>query len=193
MPALGHSQRPQGRSARVREAVLRAALELIDSDAGSPTLYDIADRAGVAPSSIYRRWGTWENVLADALLESSELAIPIPDSGSLRADLITFATSVADYLTTPRGAGLLRNVGSMQPSPEVAAALQQFWAARFELARVMVDRAVERGELSVDIDALLLLELVIAPVNFRHLTSAADPRADIEARVDLLFARVDGR
>ncbi|MER7912755.1 TetR/AcrR family transcriptional regulator C-terminal ligand-binding domain-containing protein [Streptomyces sp. NPDC096068] len=193
MTPLGHSQRPQGRSARVRDAVLSAALELTDSGDGSPTLYDIAERAGVAPSSIYRRWGSWENVLADALLESSELAIPVPDSGSLRADLIAFTTSVADYLNTPRGAALLRNVGTMQPSAEVEAALQRFWATRFDRARVMVDRAIDRGELPDGTDARLLLELVIAPLHFRHSLLAMDPRGDIEARIDLVLARVGDR
>ena len=57
----------------------------------------------------------------------------------------------------------------------------------------MVDRAVERGELPDGTDALLLLELVIAPVHFRHLLLATDPRGDIEARIDLLLTRVGER
>ena len=97
-------QRPGGRSARVRQSVLDATLALLGGGGlDKLTVADIAQRAGVHETSIRRRWRTRENLICDALLNYSELHLPIPDTGSLREDLAAFATELAAYLTTPLG------------------------------------------------------------------------------------------
>ncbi|MGW6724665.1 TetR-like C-terminal domain-containing protein [Nocardia sp. NPDC055029] len=45
----------------------------------------------------------------------------------------------------------------------------EFWQSRLELARVMIDRAVARGEVPETVDAAMALEALIAPVHFRAL------------------------
>ena len=57
--------RPGGRSSRVRRAVYDAALEALENrQARQVTIPEIAARANVHPTSIYRRWGTLERLLA---------------------------------------------------------------------------------------------------------------------------------
>lgn len=80
-----------GRSARVRAAVLAATLEAVSHNgADSLSIPDIARTAGVHETSIYRRWGSRENLVLDALLTYSQEQLPIPDTGSLREDLMAF-------------------------------------------------------------------------------------------------------
>ena len=60
-------QRPGGRSARVREAVLAAtAAELSERGFAAMTIEDIATRSGVHKTTIYRRWSTLSQLVADA-------------------------------------------------------------------------------------------------------------------------------
>lgn len=182
------SRRPGGRSARIRTAVLEAALDLLETGATSSSLPELAAHAGVAPSSIYRRWGTWENVIADALLASSEAAIPIPDTGNLRRDLIEFATSLAKYLKSPRGYALTRAASSVgADSPGIADARTRFWTERFQIAKAIITRGIDRNELPTTADAELIIETIIAPLHFRRLVTHHDVAHGLAARIDLVL------
>ncbi|WP_067692464.1 TetR/AcrR family transcriptional regulator [Nocardia jejuensis] len=162
-------RRPGGRAEKVREAVHSAVLEAVEErgvdKVGIP---DISRRAGVRDSSIYRRWGTRENLVLDVMLSASERTLPLPDTGSLRGDLTLFATALIDYLDTPLGTGLARALAFITDSDEIAQARKTFWENRYEANQVMVSRAVERGELAPGTDARTVIESLIAPIHFRH-------------------------
>jgi AcrR family transcriptional regulator len=185
----GVRRRTGGRSARVRSAVLEAALEATAEDGfGGVTISEIARRAGVHASSIQRRWGSRENVILDAMLTNSQEKLPIPDSGSLRGDLIAFARSITAYLATPLGEALVRTMAATVDDPTLAAGRTRFWRGRYETARVIVDRAIVRRELAVGTDPQLALELLVAPLHFRKLLTR-QPLDDIfvEYTVDTLI------
>ncbi|MGW5519963.1 TetR/AcrR family transcriptional regulator [Nocardia africana] len=165
-------RRPGGRSARVRRAVLDATLELLTENGGAeePTMSEIAARSGVHETSIYRRWGTREKLVIDALLSHSEQQLPIPDTGSLRSDLAIFGTELADYLDHPLGMAIARALTApATEDTDIAQMRAEFWRTRFETAGIMITRAVERGELPPDTDPGLVLEILIAPLHFRAL------------------------
>jgi AcrR family transcriptional regulator len=159
-------RRPGGRSARVRQAVLDATLELL-GEQGADTLAvsDIALRAGVHETSIYRRWGTRDDVIIDALLSNSEQLLPIPDTGSLRSDLVAFAASLDAYLNSALGGALARAL----VSSGTGAMREQFWEGRYALASQMIIRAIERGEVPPSTDPQLALEALVGPIHFRTL------------------------
>ena len=182
-------RRPGGRSARVRAAVLQAALEaMAEHGPGGVTISDIARRAGVHATSVQRRWGTAENVTLDAMLTRSQEQLPVPDTGTLRGDLIAFAQLVAAYLATPLGTALSRTMAVAEDDPDMADGRLQFWRARYDIARVMISRAIERRELAAGTDSQLALELLIAPLHFRALLTR-QPIDDtmIEQVVDTLL------
>ena len=88
--------RPGGRSARVHDAVLKSAFDvLIEKGRQNFTVTEVAARAGVHETSIYRRWGTPNALIVDAHLRYFADAIPLPDTGTLRGDLVAFAKSAA--------------------------------------------------------------------------------------------------
>src|SRR5690349_18554003 len=81
-------RRPGGRTARVREAVLDATLaELAGRGYAGLTVEGVAARSGVHKTTVYRRWGGVEGLIADALDRGSRLPWPVPDTGTVRGDL----------------------------------------------------------------------------------------------------------
>ncbi|MFC9623955.1 TetR/AcrR family transcriptional regulator [Streptomyces sp. NPDC056930] len=190
-------RRPGGRAARVRRAVLDAALEALAE--GGTTRFsfaDVAKRAGVNETSLYRRWGTRENLLIDALLSASDRRIPVPDTGSAREDLRAFATLVADYLNSPLGAVLAHVAVIPVEDAEMAKARETFWRSRIELAAVMIERGIARGELRAGTDPRVALEALIAPLHSRVLLTREPldedlPRVLVDLVLDGLGTRTD--
>ncbi|MEV6655184.1 TetR/AcrR family transcriptional regulator [Streptomyces sp. NPDC051219] len=106
--------RPGGRSARVRAAVHRAVGEVL---AGEPaealTIPAIAARAGVHPTTVYRRWGSVAQLLADVATSRFSGDVVVPDSGSLAGDLERWMDDVATDLADPDVLALMRaTIGS---------------------------------------------------------------------------------
>lgn len=183
-------RRTGGRSARVRQAVLTATLQAVaEHGAAAVSIGEIARTAGVHETSIYRRWPTKEHLLLDALLDYSETELPIPDTGSLRQDLIALSTSVAAYLESPLGRTLAQAMAAAGGDDTLAAAREQFWKSRVDLASAVIERAKDRGEVPTDLDPATALELVIAPLHFRALlTHQAINEQAISDIVDSLLA-----
>src|SRR6266542_6402050 len=94
--------RPGGRAARVRVAQLQATIELLWAG-GFEALEvpEIARRAGVHASTIYRRWGSKSRLVGEAVLERGGPLSPTPDTGTLRGDLIRLVLDGAELLRTP--------------------------------------------------------------------------------------------
>jgi AcrR family transcriptional regulator len=187
-------RRTGGRSARVRKAVLKATLQaVVEHGADAVSISEIARQAAVHDTSIYRRWPTKDHLLLDALLDYSESTLPIPDTGTLRGDLVEFATEVSAYLASPLGRTLARAMAVAGDADDLDAARAQFWKSRLDLASAMIERAKVRREVPADLDGSTALELVIAPLHFRALLThqAIDEQA-IGQLVDLLLAGLVG-
>lgn len=170
---LDKSQRPGGRSARVRAAVLAAFFDtLVDSGYSQLSFEAVAARAGVHKTTLYRRWGSRENLLLDAALESATQAVPVPDTGALQSDLRELAAAIAENLRAPRAEAMLRAVVSeAMVEPGVAEAAQRFWETRFAGVGQIVTRAIERGEVPAGMNTDLLLEALIGPMYLRVLVT----------------------
>ncbi len=189
----GHAtgrRRTGGRSARVREDVLRATWEaLLDVGVDGLNFSEIGRRAGVHGTSVQRRWGSRENVLFEALLRFGTQAIPIPDTGSLRGDLVTMSQTVAAYFSSPIGGSILQmlvaNADNDRPFADHRA---EFLRIRFEAMRVMIRRAAERGELRPGVDEETALDLALGPLYVRTLiTRQPIDDAFIERCIDTLL------
>ncbi len=187
-------RRPGGRSARVRQSVLDATLAVLGEDGFDRfTVANAAQRAGVHETSIRRRWRTKENLICDALLNHSEQHLLIPDTGSLREDLAAFASELAAYNTTLLGRALLRAMATTGDAPALDEARTAFWHRRHELASVMIERAVARGELPEIVDSRLALEALVAPLHFRTLLTDGPLDEDLPRELaDLVLDGIRG-
>ena len=183
-------RRPGGRNARVRAAVLEAALqEVVAVGYARMTMEGVARRAGVNKTTLYRRWGSREAVLVDAFRERGQEQVPIPDTGSLREDLLAIARAVVDGSNLPEVQAVVRAVASETADSPLVDASRQFWAERFVLDGQVVQRAIDRGEASADVDPKTVIEAVLGPIYFRVLLTAEPPDDAFVLRlVDLAVA-----
>jgi AcrR family transcriptional regulator len=162
-------RRTGGRSARVRAAVIDATLAaLLTRDLDDLSIIEIAQQAGVHPTTIYRRWGGRSNLALDAVLSGTEAEIPPPDTGSLRGDLLAVIRTIFPFLRTPLGELLVR-LALRRDLPEYEAARGGYWAQRFRAGAALFERARARGELREDVDPVLALETLVGPMYVRML------------------------
>ena len=93
----------------MRAAVHRAVEELLVEETGdSLTLPVVAARAGVHATTLYRRWGSVGELLADVATSRFTGDVVVPDTGGLRGDLERWAADVARDLADPDVLALIR-------------------------------------------------------------------------------------
>ncbi|WP_320775657.1 TetR-like C-terminal domain-containing protein [Streptomyces sp. CRN 30] len=161
-PATG--SRPGGRSARVRAAVHRAVEALVADEAAEPlTIPAVATRAGVHATTVYRRWGSVGELLADVTTSRFAGDFVVPDTGGLRGDLERFAAALAKDLADPDTLALIRvtlGTGGEQGAAACSADRQQQLAAILERDRARGGRPPGVEHTS---------DAVIAPLYYRAL------------------------
>lgn len=183
-PRVGQ-QRPGGRAARVRADVLAAAAELLTAVGyDQMSVEDVAKRAGVHKTTVYRRWQTKAELVADAVRIHSQEAVPIPDTGTVLGDLQAFAREIVANIGSEGGARRSRSIAAAAAtSDELAAGMQVFWQERLAASAPIVQRAIERGELPTGTDPNLIIETVIGPLWVRLLLTGEPLTDDLADRV----------
>ncbi len=173
----------------MRQTVLAAAYdEIVHNGATDATIAGVAARSGVHETTIYRRWATREQLFVDALLGRSASAIPVPDTGSTRQDLLEFVTDVARHLASPEGRATLQMCAALGGAESADQYRQTFWGRRAELVHPVLQRGVERGDLRPDVDPRLMLEAMVAPLHARILLTGEPVDADVAGQlVDLVL------
>ena len=175
------SPRPGGRSARVQAAVHRAVQELdTEIDRASLTVPMIAARAGVTPSTIYRRWGSLAELLSDVALGSMRGDTPPLDTGSVLGDLQAWAEQYLDEMTSALGLTMMHDV--------LAGNRADATSQCFGLVAGQIDQIVARGaarqETVPSVDAFM--DAVVAPIVYRALFG---PAPQTREQVRALVAR----
>ncbi|MEU6912914.1 TetR/AcrR family transcriptional regulator [Streptomyces olindensis] len=186
--------RPGGRTARVREAVLRAAEDALTEEGFTGLdLADIARRAQVGKTTVYRRWGTVTGLVADLLQDMAEQSAPRAETGSLLGDLTANARLVQRTLTDPRQGALFKAlIAAATGDAKTAAALHRFYDIRVKEWAPCVRQAVERGEVPAGTDPYDVIRAVSAPLYYHLLISGGrldEPTADRAAEAAAIAAR----
>ena len=162
-------RRTGGRSARVLDAVSRAVLdELNESGIEGFSIPQVAARAGVSNSSLYRRWPNKAALIAFAGSRNSQASIPFPDCGSLRKDLAEALAEVLNSFSDPSMRAVIAMAFGTSDAPELKQTLDTFWKLRVEQQREMFDRAVARGEITAEVDTSEIIERAVGPLYFRY-------------------------
>lgn len=170
------TSRPGGRTARTTAAVFAAAVALAAEEGLSAlTVSRIAERAGVHPTSLYRRWGSAADIVAAAVLARDQESVTLPDQGSFRSDLTKMVHDVATFLTDPVVTALVRMLAGSDSSDAVQIRDEYRRRRLAPFASVVVERARARGEVRAGVDAALILELAVAPLYLRVLLGGGAP------------------
>jgi AcrR family transcriptional regulator len=200
MSQMAGVRRGRPRDGGVERRVLSAALGLLHAGGyAALNIDDVAERAGVAKTTLYRRWPTKDH-LAIAVAAQILGEVPIPDTGDLRRDLTEFGGALAESLNRLRMAGLAGGGASAGLAAEMAAIVARhpdigelvraMYAERHALARARLARACEREGLRRDLDHAVLIDQLVGPIYYRILITGAP--ADREYAERLVDALLDG-
>ena len=184
-------QRGRPRSAEADRAILDAAGSLLtERGLNAMSIEEVAARAGVGKATIYRRWPSKGLLALDSFMIMFRSLQPPVDTGSLRGDLLSaLRTWVRAVTTTAAGRLLAALIAEAQHDPELHAA----WRGRVleplrAQHRVLLERAVARGEISPDVDQDVVLDLFFGAAQHRLLLGHLElTDSFVESVVDVLL------
>ena len=160
-------RRRRGRppSPGVDERILDAALAMLAEGGYAGFRLDaLAARAGVAKTTILRRWPSKAAVAVAAVERLALQTVDLPESGSLRGDLHALLTSAVNVFTHGDGRFVPHLFRESGHHPEIADLLQTVIHTRRLAYRRVLGRAIARHELDPDVDQDLLIDLLIGPI-----------------------------
>jgi AcrR family transcriptional regulator len=155
------------RSEEAHQAILDATLELLAEVGFSAfTVEGVATRAGVGKATIYRRWPSKLPLIVEAFRELP--ALEEADTGNLVDDLNKMLRSYLHlFNSTPLAAVLPSLAGERAHNPELSQLFDPVTRSRRQPLIRALARAVERGELSPDLDLELAADLIVGPIAVR--------------------------
>jgi len=182
------------RSERARQAILRAAADLLlDEGTAQVSMDAVAERAGVSKATIYRWWPSKERLALDALLEWAATGSSPRDTGSLRSDLLALVRPwVREIRRRPFARVIAALLTEAHSDPAFAEDYRRhFVEQRRAPMRAAFERAIARGEAPADLDVEVALDLIYGPIYHRLLHGHA-PLTDRFATsvIDLALAGI---
>ncbi|SEG57344.1 DNA-binding transcriptional regulator, AcrR family [Nonomuraea solani] len=170
---LAGTVRPGGRTARVRASVLDATQdELVEHGFHGLTMDQVAAKAGVGKTTVYRRWKSTAGLVADLMNELANQSMPHADTGGVEADLLANALSVMEALNDDRlGATFQAVIAAATCDEQAEQALRAFYLRRIEEWAIVVDLAVKRGELPEGTNANEVIRAISAPLYYRFVVT----------------------
>ncbi len=189
----GRRRRTGGRSARVVNDVLDATVDVLAHNGYAALSFeDVAAKAGVSRTTVYRRWASKHDLVRTALLRLCEMQWSgVRDTGTLRGDLLELvrAKVIGDRRERERNAGLLRAVMAEFADPELLALARVVRGRMQQPIVAAVERGMARGELPAGTDPLLVLEPIFSTLHFRVAVFGENPDMGFaEQIVDLILA-----
>jgi len=157
------------------QAIFDAAADLIrERGYDGFSMAAVADRAGVAKTTVYRRWPSRSHLVLDTL--TSVMRVAIFDSGNVRADLYAFARTLAAGMRVPGSRRLVAELTlAVAQRPELADAFSRLYAQRRADAQTMLERAQGAGELRPGVDLDLLVDQLTGALHYRMLLRGEGP------------------
>ncbi|MDI1431485.1 TetR/AcrR family transcriptional regulator [Polyangium sorediatum] len=152
----------------VVRGVLTATLEeLAEVGYEALRIEDVATRAGVNKTTVYRRWPTKQDLVRAAFQSITVDRAVTPDTGSLRGDLIVIARHIATQASSPELLGLRRLLFAEDRDADLVAIAQSIHESMEALPRPVIEAAEARGELAPGIDATLIFRSLAATIHHR--------------------------
>jgi AcrR family transcriptional regulator len=175
--------RGRPRSEDSHGAILDAVLALLEGEGyRALTIESVARQAGVGKQTIYRWWKSKAELVLEAYANHSASKLPMPDKGSLRADLEWFFCSAFKRLTDISGPTMRGLMADAVYDPEFLEILREVLIAKRRAAlHQVLERGRGRGELKPDADLDVVIDLLFGALWYRLLLQ--------HAKLDSRFAR----
>ena len=179
------------RSSEAELAILQATRELlVEAGVQGLTIEKVAARAGVAKTTIYRRWRDKDELALAVVLDMVEHVVQLPVLGDTRAELLAFVNAAVEVLgSTLMGRVMQGLVSDLATDPDLALAFRErVVSVRDAEVERLVERGIARGDLRADTDPETAHELLIGPVYYRLLlTGQPLNRAFARRNVDVVM------
>lgn len=174
MPQSTSVRRGRGRrpAAEVRAAVLAATGRVLLRDGMQAVTFDrVASEAGSSKTTLYKWWPSPGALAAEAFFANSRRVLEFPDTGDVRADLISQLGAFVRWLKDEGAEKPVSElVGAAQADPNLARAWSESYALpRRELARVRLRIAQQHGQLRDDADLDVIVDQLWGACYFRLL------------------------
>ena len=165
----GRGRRPAD---EVRADVLRAVGELLLTEGSADLTFErVARVAGVSKTTLYKWWPSKGALALDGYFHAVEPTLAFPDTGDIRADLISQLRAFAKVMTqTPGGRVLAELIGQSQTDPDLARAYRELYSAeRRRFAYVRMQKAQAVGQIRPEVDVRVLVDQLWGAVYHRLL------------------------
>jgi AcrR family transcriptional regulator len=157
------------------QRILDAALAMLaESGYAALRLDELARRAGVAKTTVLRRWPSKAAVAAAAVERLALHTVDVPQASTLRDDLHALLDNAVTVFAHGHGRFVARLIREAGHHPEIADLVQTVIHTRRMGYRRALGRAIARGELDPETDQELLIDLLIGPL-WTRLLITRDP------------------
>lgn len=157
---------------------------LAEMDRVDVTIPLIAQRANVTPSTIYRRWGDLQELLADVAASRLQPDAEPQATGSALSDLLAWAEQYADEMSSGPGRQMIRDVLAVSDSANA----EKCCKYTQQQLNVIIERASNEREAFPPLDALM--DYVVSPIMYRILF-AQPPSSDyVRSLIAKVMAKV---
>jgi AcrR family transcriptional regulator len=170
-PPAARGGRPRDPS---RDGAIRAAILTVLADAGYAglTMDAVAAEAGVGKATIYRRWRTKSDLVADAVRSLDAAPDATPDTGSLEEDLRILLHGLVATVNGPLGAATLSLLSALPHEPRLRAAFENGPMGRWsDSFRTVWSQAEKRGEVRAGLAGTAVVSTASSPILQRWLFS----------------------
>jgi len=144
------------------EAICDAVFELLSEVGYDRMSMDaVANRARASKATIYRAWPNKPDLVMEALVHRFGDAPEIPDTGSLRGDLVVLMTRACTVACSPEGSVVTGLMSAASRSPELSRTLHKLlYEMKHPVHVAILDAAMARGEVPAGASADLLHEVL---------------------------------
>ncbi|HEY1573709.1 MAG TPA: TetR/AcrR family transcriptional regulator [Pseudonocardiaceae bacterium] len=172
MSATGVTGTRAGRRAPERRTAVFDSVFALLAEVGYDrmTMDAVAARAHVSKATIYRTWPDKPDLVAEALAYHFKDTPNIPDTGSLRGDLLAIVTLACQLGNSVDGEVVAGVMSAAARNPVLARTMHEYmYEKKHTMHEALIRRAAERGELAPDTDPHLLHEVMHSMVLARRL------------------------
>ena len=175
---------------RTRAVVLEATRGLLnDVGLARTSIEAVAERSGVARSTIYRHWPSTAALVMAALEQGkAEAEAGIGSAGDDDTDLRSLLQVLGEALRSPQSNVLADIAAAAGRDPELADLQQAYLARRRATALRLIERLQASGRLRADMPAVEMVDMVTGPLFYRRF-NVQDPMTDeqITRHADRMF------
>ena len=182
------------RGAAVEASILDATVALLGERGFAISVEEVAERAGVHRSNLYRRWETKPQLVAAAVGRLADATVVVQATGDAVADLRDAAVQVARSLRAGPGRNLLRAaLAACANDPEMSEVVRDFVDARYATVIPVIQQGMADQTLRADVEPGLLWQAVANPMHMDAVCGIETSDERARALVDLMLAGARGR